>query len=65
MSVCPRRFELDTFSYLQMGRLSILDRKHINILRRHGYSISEIKLKLQQEDVYVRIHSLQRLCKNF
>ena len=48
-----------------MGRLSISDRKRVIILRRHGYSISEIKLKLQQENVYVTIRSLQRLCKKF
>ena len=48
-----------------MGRLSISDRKRVIILRRHGCSISEIKMKLQQENVHMTVRSLQKLCKKF
>ena len=50
---------------LVMARLSVSDQKWVIILRRLGYSISEIKHKLQEEYVYVIVRSLQRLCKKF
>ena len=48
-----------------MPRLSFANRKRVIILRRLGYSLTDIKYKLQEEDVYVTVRSLQRLCKKF
>ena len=48
-----------------MPRLSLANRKRVIVLRRLGYSLSHIKHKLEEEDVYITVRSLQRLCKKF
>ena len=48
-----------------MPRLSVTTRKRVIILRRQGYSLSEIRNRLDEEDIDVSIRSLQRLCVKF
>ena len=48
-----------------MPRLSVTTRKRVIILRRQGYSLSEIRNRLDEEDIDVSIRNLQRLCVKF
>ena len=48
-----------------MARLSIANRKRVIILRRLGYSITDIQRNLKEEDVVITVRSLQRLCRKF
>ena len=48
-----------------MPRLSVATRKRVIILRRQGYSLSEIRYRLDEEGISVSIRSLQRLCVKF
>ena len=48
-----------------MPRLTVSARKRVNIWWRRGYSVEEIKQKLEEENVCVTSRSLQRLLKKF
>ena len=50
---------------LGMGRLSIAVRKRVIILWRSGYSLRDIKRRLEDEEVEVTLRSLQYLVLKF
>lgn len=50
---------------MQMIRLDINTRKRVIILRRAGYSSSEIHRRLKEEDIFVTIHCINRLLRKF
>ena len=45
--------------------LSVANRKRVIVLRRLGYSLNDIKHRLEEDNLYITIRSLQRLCKKF
>ena len=48
-----------------MPRLQVSTRKRIIILKRQGYSLQDIRQRLEEEGIVVSIRSLQRLCAKF